>query len=95
MFYPTAALVIEVVSPGDESWEKLGFYAAHGVDELLMIDPQEKTVSWLGLAGDEYKQVERSRLVELGAVELARDRIRPPQSSSCGLGGTHPEAVCQ
>lgn len=72
VFYPTAALVIEIVSPGDESWEKLGFYAAHGVDELLMIDPQEKTVSWLGLDGGEYKQLERSRLVELGAVELAR-----------------------
>jgi Uma2 family endonuclease len=28
VFYPTAALVIEIVSPGDESWDKLPFYAA-------------------------------------------------------------------
>ena len=31
VYYATAALVIEIVSPGDESWEKLPFYAAHGV----------------------------------------------------------------
>ncbi len=29
----TAALVVEIVSPGDESWQKLPFYAAHGVEE--------------------------------------------------------------
>ncbi len=34
LWYPTAALVIEIVSPGDESWEKLPFYAAHHVDEV-------------------------------------------------------------
>ena len=30
VYIPTAALVIEIVSPGDETWEKLDFYAAHG-----------------------------------------------------------------
>lgn len=30
VFYPAAALVIEIVSPGHESWGKLDFYAAHG-----------------------------------------------------------------
>ncbi len=29
----TAALVVEIVSPRDKTWEKLGFYAAHHVDE--------------------------------------------------------------
>ena len=68
---PTAALVIEIVSPGDESWEKLDFYAAHGVEELLIVDPQEQTVSWMGLEAGEYKHLKRSRLIELGASELA------------------------
>jgi hypothetical protein len=29
--------VIEIVSPGDESWDKLPFYAAHEVDEALIV----------------------------------------------------------
>ena len=35
VYAPTAELVVEIVSPGDESWQKLGFYADHGVGELL------------------------------------------------------------
>lgn len=44
MWHPTAALVIEVVSVGDESWNKLSFHAAHEVDEILIVDPAERTV---------------------------------------------------
>jgi hypothetical protein len=29
LYVPTAELVVEIVSPGDESGQKLGFYAAH------------------------------------------------------------------
>ena len=72
VYLPTAALVLEIVSPGDETWEKLDFYAAHGVEELLIVDPQQKTVSWMGLEAREYKHVKRSRLIELGANELAK-----------------------
>jgi len=67
----TAALLIEIVSPGDKSWEKLGFYAAHHVDELLIIDPQKRSVDWLALEAGEYRPVDRSRLIELGSDELA------------------------
>jgi Uma2 family endonuclease len=70
--YPTAALVIEIVSPGDESWEKLPFYAAHGVAELVIVDPDKRTVSWLALEAGNYQHVKRSRLIELGADELAQ-----------------------
>jgi len=73
----TAALVVEIVSPEDESWQKLPFYAAHAVDELLIVDPQERSVHWLGLAEGEYSEVERSGLVELGPAELA-ERIDWP-----------------
>ncbi len=68
---PTAALVVEIVSLGDESWEKLPFYAAHEVDKVLIVDPQERSVSWLALAGEEYRPIERSGLVNLGADELS------------------------
>lgn len=42
VYVPTAALVLEVVSPDDETWEKVGFYSAHGVGELLIVDPQKR-----------------------------------------------------
>ena len=56
--------------PNDETWEKLPFYADHDVDEVLIVDPQERTVEWLELRDGEYKQVERSGLIDLGAGEL-------------------------
>jgi Uma2 family endonuclease len=70
-FYPTAALVVEIVSPGDESYQKFDFYAAHGVDEVLIVDPQERRVHWFGLVGEEYLSVQRSGLIELGPGDLA------------------------
>lgn len=76
-YYPTAALAIEVVSRGDETWEKLPFYAAHGVDELLIIDPSRRTVEWFALHQMEYRPIERSGLVDLSASEL-HDRIDWP-----------------
>jgi Uma2 family endonuclease len=71
IWHPTAALVIEIVSPGDESWKKLSFYAAHEVDEVLIVDPQERSVDWLVRDGGEYRKVERSGLIDLGPAELA------------------------
>ncbi len=69
-WHSTAALVIEIVSPHDESWEKLPFYAAHDVEEVLIVDPAKRSVDWLGLDGGEYRPIERSGLIELGASEL-------------------------
>jgi Uma2 family endonuclease len=77
-WFPTAALVLEIVSPGDESWEKLPFYAAHHVDEVLIVDPQERAVSWLGLEDGEYHPIERSGLVDLGARGLTEQLDWPP-----------------
>ena len=76
---PTAALVIEIISPDDESWEKLPFYATHHVDEVLIVDPAKRSVDWLALTDGEYRPIERSGLIELGAEELG-DRIEWPAS---------------
>jgi hypothetical protein len=67
----TAALVVEIVSPGDETWQKLPHYAAHEVDEVLIVDPAEHAVQWLGLSSGEHRQIERSGLIDLGPKELA------------------------
>jgi Uma2 family endonuclease len=75
---PTAALVVEIVSPGDESWEKLPFYAAHNVDEVLIVDPLERRVHWFALAGDEYSDVRHSALIDLGPNQLCEQIDWPP-----------------
>lgn len=72
VFLTTAALVFEVVSPGDETWAKVAFYAAHGVDELLIVDPETRRVDWLGLAGAQYAPVEQSSLIDLGPEQLSQ-----------------------
>jgi Uma2 family endonuclease len=66
----TAAIVVEIVSPGDETWRKLPFYAKHRVDEVLIVDPENRSVHWLALRGEEYAPVERSALIALGPHEL-------------------------
>lgn len=69
---PTAALVAEIISPGDETMAKLPFYAAHHVDELLIVDPEKHSVDWLGLKDGSYAPIERSALIDLGPAELSR-----------------------
>jgi Uma2 family endonuclease len=72
MWHPTAALALEVLSPDDETWQKLPFYAAHRVDEVLIVDIDARAVRWLTLAGEEYQETDRSGLVALGPRELER-----------------------
>jgi Uma2 family endonuclease len=72
LWLPTAALVVEIVSPGDETWAKLPFYAAHHVDELLIVEPAERTVRFFALSDSEYRPVQRSGLVDLAAEQLAQ-----------------------
>ncbi len=68
----TAAIVVEILSPEDEAWQKLPFYAEHGVDELLFIDPDERSVKWLALQNGAYRAAERSALIDLAAAKLAQ-----------------------
>jgi Uma2 family endonuclease len=49
VYYPTVAMAVEIVSPDDGTWDKLGFYASRGVDELLIVEPQDRHVHWLAL----------------------------------------------
>jgi hypothetical protein len=73
----TAALVVEIRSPDDETWQKLPFFAAHEVDEVLIVDPSDRSVAWLELREGAYQPVERSRLIDLGATQLAEHLVWP------------------
>jgi Uma2 family endonuclease len=70
-FVPTAAVVVEIASPRDETWQKLDFYAAHSVDELLIADPAKRSVTWLVLHAGRYVESEYSPLLGVTAAKLA------------------------
>jgi Uma2 family endonuclease len=68
---PTAAIVVEIVSPGDESRNKLGFYFRAGVTELLIVDPDARAVEWYERGPDAFRPADRSGLLGITSTELA------------------------
>lgn len=68
-----AALAVEILSPDDESWAKLGFYARLGVEEVLVVDPDGRRLTWLvrNEAGDGYDETERSALLDVDVAPVA------------------------
>ena len=69
-FYPTAALVVEIVSPGDETYRKFDFYFRHGVEELLVVDPDTCCIEWYARGADGFVPADRSALLDLAADQL-------------------------
>jgi Uma2 family endonuclease len=70
MFVPTAAIVVEILSPGDETWEKFDFYARHGVEEICVADPRRGVIRWFRLSGGAYQEVDSSALLGIGVADL-------------------------
>ncbi len=56
--------LVEIVSPGDRSREKLQFYAKIGVRELMIVDREPWGLELYRLDGDELKLAGTSRLEE-------------------------------
>jgi hypothetical protein len=70
LYMPTAALVVEVLSPHDETLQKLGFYAAHGVEELWVLDPDAHTVRIWELREGRLEPVASSALMGISAADV-------------------------
>lgn len=70
-FEPTAAIVVEVVSPGDETYAKLEFYARRGVEEVLVVDPDTASAEWYARRGEVMERVGRSDLLGLTEADIA------------------------
>jgi len=68
---PTAAVVVEIVSPDDETYEKFGFYAQRGVDELVVVDPSTQVLAiWRRTTDSGYEEVPASSLLGVSATDL-------------------------
>ena len=76
LYVPSAALVVEVLSPDDETFRKFDFYARHGVDELWVVDPVARTVRCWSRRGEEYDEVEQSALLGLDVREVVQELAR-------------------
>lgn len=73
-----AALVVELRSPGDETWDKVPFYARMGVAELLVVDRDDRSLTLLRLAdGEELAPVpaDDDGWVRLASLPVALRRL--------------------
>ena len=50
-------VVVEIRSPGDETWDKLEFYAAIGVPEVWVVDRDTRVPQVFQLADDDYEEL--------------------------------------
>jgi Uma2 family endonuclease len=69
-FNPTAEIVVEVVSPNDESRMKYDFYFRVGVHEVLIVDPELRTVEWFTRGPDAFGPSVGSKILAITAEEL-------------------------
>jgi hypothetical protein len=59
-----------LLSPDDETWEKVDFYAAQGVQEILVAHPEERWVLCYDLQADPSAAVLRSRVLDISRDEV-------------------------
>jgi Uma2 family endonuclease len=64
-------LVVEILSPGDETPQKLPFYAALGVREVLIIDPETRRPQLLRLVSGAFHAVWNTLRSEVTGLEYA------------------------
>lgn len=77
LYVPTAEIVVEVFSPGDETWQKLSHYASHDVGEVWVVDPDVRTVRLLVLDGTGYADRDASPLTAFTRARLESELDRP------------------
>ncbi|MEX2290053.1 MAG: Uma2 family endonuclease [Mycobacteriales bacterium] len=78
VWHDTALLVVEVLSPDDMTFDKLGFYTARGVRELLVVDWQDRSVRCFALQ-DGQAERNRSDVLGMTTAEVAGAIDWPPR----------------
>lgn len=73
----TAAVVVEIVNPDDETYDKFDFYAAHDVEEIMVADPTERVVRVFRLQAGRYVKAARSGLLRAAADQLTESMEWP------------------
>ncbi len=76
-YVATAALVLEVLSPDDRTFDTLPFYAGHRVQELLVAVPVERRVRCWQLVDGAYVEQPGSALLGVSMARLAAEVAWP------------------
>ena len=71
VFVPTVAIVVEVLSPGEDLREVRLLCRAHAVAEIVIADPRRRRVECWQPSGKGHTQVSGSRLLEVTGAEVA------------------------
>lgn len=77
VWHERAVLVVEVLSPDDATFDKLDFYTAHGVEELLVVDWRQRSIRVLALQDGQVER-ERSSVLDATITELEQEVDWPP-----------------
>ena len=73
LWLPTAAMVVEVRSPGDETYAKFGFYHGQGVEEILVADPAARALQlFVREPAGQYLRIEDSAVLGVNLQEIGR-----------------------
>jgi Uma2 family endonuclease len=67
----TAAILVEVKSPNDETYDKFDFYFARNVEEILIADLASSTVSWFVRSNTGFVRAESSAILGLSINDVA------------------------
>lgn len=70
MYLATAAVIVEIRSPDDETYEKFDFYARHGVDEIVVLEPDEEKLHWYELVDARYRETDRSAILAVDVSDI-------------------------
>lgn len=85
-----AELVVEVLSPRDESRKKLTFYAERGIPEVWLVDPVTRATEVYVLRGGAYYIAlpNRAGIIEAPRLELELSVIDGPKLRLAWQGGS-------
>ena len=70
LYVSTAAAVLEVLSPDDETFAKFDFYAARGVEEILVAHPTDRWVRCWVNRGGAFEEVDASAVLGVRMTDL-------------------------
>lgn len=74
LYAQTAEVVLEVLSPDDETYAKFPFFAAHHVREVLVVDPEKHAIDCWTLGRDgKFRQVDASAVFGVTMAVLHDD----------------------
>ena len=73
VYVATAPVVVEILSPDDETFEKFAFYAAHGVREVIVAMPEEHEVRCYDPGTGEQLAVSKQLGVEMAVISADLD----------------------